>query len=138
MTYTPNTADVKRVYSYAPVNFHECTHLNPTPTYASEQFDRWFAEEIRKAKAEGAREERERGTTVHVTANVLTDTLLDEQPICYVPEWGELVLLVKPSPEETRKSNAKAWDEGYRQGANDEMRYPAIDVVTPNPYEGAM
>lgn len=35
---------------------------------------------------------------------------------------------------EIRNAKAEAWEEGYRQGAYDEFRYPSIEVEADNPY----
>ena len=50
MTYTPTTREVRRVYALAPPNLAQCAHTNPNEGYAAEQFDRWLAEELRKAQ----------------------------------------------------------------------------------------
>lgn len=47
---TPTTRAIRRVYALAPPNLAQCNHTNPNEGYAAEQFDRWLAEEIRKAK----------------------------------------------------------------------------------------
>lgn len=120
--YTPTTEQVRETYAA----------LCKTNAAAAE-FDRWHADEIRKAKAEGARTERERLASLAESAHQAHDIAESAAYVegetgrqSCIDQWVEICeepdVWLRNLADDSEWLNAclfDAWEEGYGAGCED-------------------